>query len=136
MLCAMPLGAASDLIAGMLIAQLAIAAVYVCYALLTVAYCGAQMLLVDVRSGIVKACLSNKQTTVDAVPPLGPSSKLLAQCNAACLSCNVAKVLPAAKPFCWHLQGQLRLKRSACLAGLLAHLQHCLQICGWTYRGF
>jgi hypothetical protein len=37
------------------------------------------MLLVDVHTGTVKACMSNKRTTMDAVPPLGPDGeKLLA----------------------------------------------------------
>ena len=40
-----------------------------------------QMMLVDVHTGIVKACMSNKRTTMDAVPPLGPDSELLDTCT-------------------------------------------------------
>jgi hypothetical protein len=35
------------------------------------------MLLVDVHTGTVKACMSNKRTTMDAVPPLGPDGEEL-----------------------------------------------------------
>jgi len=37
-----------------------------------------QILMLDAETGIVKACLSNKRSQVDAVPPLGPGSELTA----------------------------------------------------------
>ena len=41
-----------------------------------------QMMLVDVHTGVVKACMSNKRTTMDAVPPLGPDSESSLPANA------------------------------------------------------
>lgn len=49
-----------------------------------------QMMLVDVHTGVVKACMSNKRTTMDAVPPLGPDSESSLPANACCTAALLA----------------------------------------------